>query len=113
EPELLFQSSFFLSLKRTGAEPRPNVATIRRVEVSIAVINELRTSRPTATAKDLVIPKPRFGILFVRTGDEAGIRSEVAGRPFPYVADHLPASKRAITARQRVNRDASQRTPVK
>ena len=91
------QSSFVLSLNRTGAESRPDVATIRRVEVSIAVMNEARTSRPATAAKDFMIPKPRFGILFIRTGDEAGIRFEVASRPFPHVADHLSASERAIT----------------
>ena len=102
-----------LILQRTRAETRPHVATVRRVEISIAVMNEARTSHPTTAAKHLVIPKPGLGIFFVWTSDKAGIWLEVTRSPFPYVADHLPASERAIACRQRVNWNASDRAPIK
>ena len=57
-------------------------------------MNEARTSYPTTAAKDFVIPKPRLRIFFIWPGDKAGIRLKVASRPFPYVADHLPAAER-------------------
>ena len=76
-------------------------------------MNEPRTSYPTAAAKDFMIPKPGLGILLIRTCDKAGVRLEVASRPFPYIADHLTTSERAVTGGQRVNWDASQRAPIK
>ena len=32
----------------------------------------------------------------IRVGHEAGVREEVAGRPLPHVADHLPAPEAAV-----------------
>src|SRR5690348_14286389 len=85
----------------TGTEARPHVAAIRQVKVAVGVRDETRAGGPTAAAQNLVIAEPRLRIFFVRTGDEAGIRCEVARGPFPYVADHLPAIKRAITGSER------------
>src|SRR5204863_3872178 len=76
-------------------------------------MNKARTRYPTTTTKHLVIAKPRFRILFVRTGDESQIRFEVAGRPFPHIPDHLPASECTVTCGQRVDRDTSQSAPIK
>ena len=94
--ELLFLFSFFLALKRTRAETRPYVPTIGCVEISITVMNEARTSDPTTAAQDFVISEPGLGIFFIWPGDKAGVWLEVASGPFPYVADHLPTSERAV-----------------
>src|SRR4029453_10645569 len=102
-----------LALKRTRAKARPYVTTIGCVEISIAFMDQPRTSYPTTAAKDFVIPKPRLGIFFIWPSDKAGIWLKVASRPFPCVADHLPASEGTITCRQRINRNTSQRSPIK
>ena len=102
-----------LSLQRTRAEPGPYVATVRRIEVSIGVVNEARTSDPATAAQDLMSPKPRFRVFFVWTRYEAGIGLEVTRRPFPHVSDHLAAAVRAITCRQRSNVETTHFMPVK
>src|SRR5262249_49794767 len=43
---------------------------------------------------------------------ETGIRFEVARRPFPRVADHLPATKGAVAFRQRAHIDAAACLPI-
>src|SRR5438552_13789855 len=86
-------SDIWLSRQRTRAEASPHVTSIRRVEISISVMNEARTRYPTTTAEHLVVPKPGRGVLSIRAGNKAGIWVEIACGPFPYVADHLPAAE--------------------
>jgi len=75
--------SFSLRMQRTRAESRPYVAPVGCVEVPISVMNETGAGCPTTTPKHLVVPKPGRGILFIRTGNKAGIWLEVACGPFP------------------------------
>ena len=77
-------------------------------------MNEVRTSGPTAATEHLVIPKPGLGIFLVRAGDKPRIRTEVARRPFPYIADHLPASEGAVAvgARRDIERSVDREIEV-
>ena len=40
--------------------------------------------------------KPGTGVFLVRIFGETGIRKEIAGRPLPHIADHLPAPELGI-----------------
>ena len=99
-------------LLRAGAKACPHVPTVRRVEVTIRVSNQGRTRSPTTAAQNLVIAKPRLGILLVRPRDKPRIWAKRCARPLPGVADHLAASESAVARRQSVGLDATHCSPV-
>src|SRR5262249_16988459 len=68
--------------------------------------------RPTAASQDLVGSEPRRRVLFVRVRHESRIGQEVATRPFPDVADHLPATESAVTVRKIRNVHTSHGPPL-
>ena len=55
----------------------------------------------------LWVPNQGSRVLLVRVGDEAGVGQEVARRPLPDVADHLPAAEGAVARGQRADVDAA------
>src|SRR5262245_40555766 len=59
-----------------------------------------------------MIAEPGRGVFFVRAGDKARVRAEIARRPFPHIADHLTNAERAVARRRGVYRDASAFAPI-
>src|SRR5262249_24291265 len=57
---------------------------------------EPRTGGETSPAQHLARVEPRLRIILVWVRGEAGERYEIRGRPFPHIADHLPASEGAV-----------------
>ena len=100
-------------LESAGAKPGPHVPAIGGVKVSIPAMNEARTSCPTSATQDFMIAKPGRRVFLVRSGHKSGIRIEIAGRPFPNVADHLTTAERTVAFRQRADIDATTRAPIK
>ena len=74
----------------------PNIATIRRIEVSPGVADEPRRGRPAAAAQDLMGAEPRLRVFLIRIRDKSWIRHEVVSGPLPDIADHLTTTKRAV-----------------
>src|SRR5262249_22661204 len=68
---------------------------------------------PTSRREGPCDRQPRLRILLVRIGDEARIRLESVGGPFPYLADHLPTAAPAISFGKRRHVEAFQPPRVK
>src|SRR5262245_2957903 len=95
-----------------GAEARADVAAVRREEVAIAVVDHPSARRPGAAPEYLAGAEPGRGIIFIDIGREAGKRIERARRPFPDIAEHLPAAPGAVAFRAGAHVDAAEREAV-
>src|SRR5207248_10439732 len=84
----------------TGTQAGPDIAPVRSIEIPPGVAQKPGLRGPAAAAQDLVGPEPRLGIFFVRIGDKTGIRQKIVGRPFPDIADHLPAAEGTVSRGQ-------------
>src|SRR5215467_8712469 len=97
---------FQRALHRASSKPRENVTPLFGEIVPPGIADQAGPRGPTAAAQHLALAaKPRFGIFFIRIRDETGVRQEVRRRPFPDIADHLPAPERAVARRQSADRD--------
>src|ERR1051326_1873996 len=79
-----------------GTEAGKYVVAIGRKEIPIGRPRNPCAARPGAAAQYLSRAEPRLRIILIRIGDKAGKRRKVGGRPFPDIADHLPAAERAV-----------------
>src|SRR5712691_4030508 len=89
-------SAFAPSSQRAGAEAGDDVVAVRREEVAVARARDPRAGGEASPAQHLARIEPGLRIVFVRVRGEAGKRHEIRGRPFPQVADHLPAAEGAV-----------------
>ncbi len=96
----------------TCSEPGPYVATVRLVEIPPRVPQKPSPRRPGASAEHFVRVEPRLRVFFIRIDDEARVRTEARARPFPDVADHLPASPGALAHLARIDRHAAHSVPL-
>src|SRR5688572_211367 len=79
-----------------GSEAGPNIAPVRRIEVSVGVADEPRRGRPAAAAQDLMGAEPRLRVFLIRIRDKSWIGHEVVSGPLPDIADHLTTTKGAV-----------------
>src|SRR6266516_2364 len=96
-----------------GPEASPDVPPLRPVEVAPGAADEARARGPAPAPQHLVRVKPRLGILFVRIHDKARVRREVAARPFPDIADHLPAARGAVAGGKSAHIEAAAASGLK
>src|SRR5262245_61710546 len=82
--------------QRAGTKSGDDVVALGREEVAVARPREPRTGGETSPAQHLARVEPRLRIILVWVRGEAGERHEIRGRPFPRIADHLPASEGAV-----------------
>src|SRR5262245_63638491 len=82
--------------QRAGTKARDHVVALGREEVAVAGTRDPRTGGETSPAQHLARVEPRLRIILVWVRGEAGERHEIRGRPFPHIADHLPASEGAV-----------------
>jgi len=80
----------------TRPEAGEDVVAIRREEVPIRRPGDPRARRPAAAAQHLACAELRLRIVRVGIGRELREEQEIRRRPFPDVADHLPAAERAV-----------------
>src|SRR6516165_11678619 len=72
------------------------VIAILRKEIPVCGAGESSAGRPTSAAQYLAFAKPRLRIVFIRIGSKTWKRHEVRRRPFPNIADRLPAAEGAV-----------------
>src|SRR5436190_1855123 len=89
----------------TGAEAGEDVVAIRREEIAVRGPRNARTRGPAAAAQYLARAEPGLRVVRVRIGGKPGERQKVRRRPFPDVADHLPAAEGAVALGARRNID--------
>src|SRR5712691_9551899 len=94
-----------MTSRRAGAKPGDDVVALGREEVAIAGPRQARAGRPRSAAQRFSGAEPRLRIILVRVRGEAGKRQEIRGRPFPHVAEHLPAAERAVACWERCDVD--------
>src|SRR5262249_41543541 len=82
--------------QRAGTKSRGDVVALGPDEVAVARTREPCTGGETSPAQHLARVEPRLRIILVWIRGEAGERHEIRGRPFPHIADHLPASEGAV-----------------
>src|SRR5262249_40630919 len=82
--------------QRAGTKSGDDVVALGREEVAVARPREPCTGGETSSAQHLARVEPRLRIILVWIRGEAGERHEIRGRPFPHIADHLPASEGAV-----------------
>src|SRR5262249_43378701 len=82
--------------QRAGTKSRDHVVALGREEVAVARTREPCTGGETSPAQHLARVEPRLRIILVWIRGEARERHEIRGRPFPDIADHLPASEGAV-----------------
>src|SRR5262249_13662091 len=82
--------------QRAGTKSRDDVVALGREEVAVARTREPCTGGETSPAQHLARVEPRLRIILVWIRGEARERHEIRGRPFPHIADHLPASEGAV-----------------
>src|SRR5215469_1481964 len=83
-------------LLRTSPEAAKYVIAIRRKEIPVRGAGESSAGCPTPAAQYLAFAKPWLRIVFIRIGSKSRKRHEVRRRPFPNIADHLPAAEGAV-----------------
>src|SRR5262245_1366963 len=101
------RSRYAEALPCDGAEARADVAAIGREEVAIAVVDHPSPRRPGAAAQHLAGAEPGRGVVLVDVGREPGKRIKGARRPFPGIADHLPAAPGAVAGGAGADVDAA------
>src|SRR5262249_61410566 len=79
--------------QRAGTKSGDDVVALGREEVAVERTRDACTRGEASPAQHLARVEPRLGIIFVWVGGEAGERHEIRRRPFPHIADHLPASE--------------------
>src|SRR5215469_5025264 len=98
-------------LLRTSPEAAKYVIAIRRKEIPVRGAGESSAGCPTPAAQYLAFAKPWLRIVFVRIQSKSRKRHEVRRRPFPDIADHLPAAEGAVA--RGVSRDNERRVKSK
>src|SRR6516165_2814684 len=87
------RSAFLL---RTSPKAAKYVIAIRRKEIPVRGAGESPAGCPTPAAQYLAFAEPGLRIVLVRIRSKSRKRHEVRRRPFPDIADHLPAAEGAV-----------------
>src|SRR5262245_17537394 len=82
--------------QRAGTKCGDDVVALGREEVAVSRTLEPCPGGETSPAQHLARAEPRLRIILVWIRGEAGERHKIRGRPFPHIADHLPASEGAV-----------------
>src|SRR6516162_6998045 len=82
--------------QRAGTKSGDDVVALGREEVAVTRTRDPRTGGEASPAQYLARIEPRLRIIFVWVRGEAGERHKIRRRPFPHIADHLPASEGAV-----------------
>src|SRR5258706_9069796 len=98
--------------QRARPKSRPNIPSVRPIEIAISVSNEPRPRRPASSAQHLMVIEPRLGIVLIGVGAEARIRLEIGTGPLPNIPDHLPAPAWAISSGQGSNIQGAHIRPI-
>src|SRR5215813_12706741 len=82
--------------QRAGTKSGDDVVAFGREEVAVERTRDACTRGEASPAQHLARVEPRLRIILVWVRGEAGERHEIRRRPFPHIADHLPASEGAV-----------------
>src|ERR1700694_3437600 len=99
--------AWFVFARRACPEAGEEVAALAHEEVAPGVADEACARRPGAAFEDLLVAEIRLRIFLICIANEAGIRPEGIRHPFPDIADHLPATERAVAGRERTYVDGA------
>src|ERR1700720_15998 len=91
-----FESVILLSSSSAGAKPGDDVVALGGEEVAVERTCKSCAGGEASAAQHLARVKPGLQIILVRIRGETGKRHKVGCRPFPHIADHLPAPEGAV-----------------
>ena len=82
-----------------STKTRIDIAPVRRIEVAPGISQQPGTCCETTATQYFMRAKPRLRVFLVGVDYKSWIGMKRVGCPFPHIAQHLPATMRAIAMR--------------